>query len=339
MEEKIKITLPISTYEILLKDCENFEFIKSDRELNRNLFINTLIINFYEEFSLDEETFHDELLKSIDLIPEQLKDDTFEKIIKAIEKRSKSNDKSDKTITFSFKPTKLSSKAIEYINNVLIKYESISSYYRRLFNSYAHKPQNEREKIIFKENYNLLLKSINKNVQVCLSLKSGSIYNNVSVSSISSSKDELYNYVLIQDENKPRTFRLAKINNVSLLSKKREISEEILSLFSRQIKYGAQYPIYTNENEIIKVRLSKTGKELFKRIYLYRPKPILIEDNIYHFNCSYDQVVHYFKRFGCDAIIISPAILTIHMKKYYHKANRKYGNFIDEIKKKINTNT
>lgn len=38
MLEKIKITVPKSTYDIIIKDCENFGFNKSETTLNKNLF-------------------------------------------------------------------------------------------------------------------------------------------------------------------------------------------------------------------------------------------------------------------------------------------------------------
>ena len=65
MLEKIKITVPKTTHDILIKDCQNFGFIKKDESLNKNLFLNTLIINYYERFSAIEEEFKDKLLKAI----------------------------------------------------------------------------------------------------------------------------------------------------------------------------------------------------------------------------------------------------------------------------------
>ena len=50
MEEKIKIYIPESVNNILLKDMERFEFFKKDGSLNRNEFYNTLILNYYEQY-------------------------------------------------------------------------------------------------------------------------------------------------------------------------------------------------------------------------------------------------------------------------------------------------
>ena len=57
MLEKIKITINKNAYNILLKDCENFGFYKNETELNKNLFFNTIILNYYDHFSSNEKSF------------------------------------------------------------------------------------------------------------------------------------------------------------------------------------------------------------------------------------------------------------------------------------------
>lgn len=325
MEEKIKISIPSFTNDILWKDCANFNFYKDENKINKNLFINTLIVNYYEQFSNNEKELHDELANVLlDNMP-IYKEELLEGIIKILSKRNKINDKENKTVSLSFKPTKLSNKTIEYINNILISNESISSYYRRLLASYVHKPMNERELIIFKDAYNTLLESINKKQRVCIFLNNGGIYKDVSVYAIKSSKDELFNYVLFVDsKNINHTIRINKITNVTLSLKRREISDESKALFDKQIRVGVQYPLLRDENETIIIRLTDEGKNLFKRIYLYRPTPIKIEGDLYYFDCSYQQANQYFRRFGKTAIVVAPAKLGIAIKQYYKAANKEY---------------
>ena len=120
------------------------------------------------------------------------------------------------------------------------------------------------------------------------------------------------------------TIRLSKIKYVSLLNEKREITDKCQMIFDRQIKYGVQYPFYASYDEPVIVKMTEKGKELFKKMYLYRPTPDKIEGNLYYFNCSHNQVSHYFKRFGKDAIILSPTELAQSMKKFYFIADKKY---------------
>ncbi len=325
MEEKIKVTLDSNTYNILLKDCENFLFYKGENDINRNLFINTLINNYYEEFLTINDKFRTDILNVLKNVSGNEKEEMYNKIVKLVDKRNTYFDSGKKSTSFLFKPTKLSSKSIDFILNNLVNSESISSYFRRLFTSYAYKIQPEREKIIFKQNYTLLNKSISNNLKVFISLTTGAIIKEASIYAISSSKDELFNYVLFtNDKEMHYTVRLAKIKDVTLLPIKRLISQETEEIFKKQIKYGIQYKISKCENEEIKVKLTPKGKELFKKIYLYRPHYDKIEDNIYYFSCSYAQVEQYFKRFGENAIVLSPSKIVASLKNYYYFANKVY---------------
>ena len=331
MLEKIKITVPKSTYEILIKDCENFNFYKSDEILNKNLFLNTLIVNYYEKFCANEENFKEKILKVINDNVDKNQNELLEQIINTIRK-NENNESEKKTETINLKPTKLSEKHILFIENNLLGNNSISAFYRNLFNSYAHIPQNYRELIIFKETYDALTQSIEKDRAVCITLNNNEVIKCASVYKVESSKEELFNYVLINQKNTTMTLRLSKIKYVSLLNEKRNITDKCQMIFDRQIKYGVQYPFYTFYDEPVIVKMTDRGKDLFKRIYLYRPTPDKIEGNLYYFNCSHNQVMHYFKRFGYDAMIISPIELAESMKKYYYLASIKYGEKIAKLK-------
>lgn len=323
MTEKIKISVPERIYELLRKDAKDFRILKPSGEENLNAFINSLVVNFYEEFSADDESLRESIKGALSSIPEKYAREAFSDVMNAITKREK-EENLGKSVAISFKPTRVSEPVTLYIENVLLKNEALSSFYRRLFIAYSKKLKNEREKIIHKTNYELLNNAVKKELQVCISLDNGHVYNNVSVYAIEPAKDELFNYVLCFSDKKNRTLRLAKIKTVSLLAKSAEIPEESRSMFARQIAAGAQYPIYSTDNEPIKVQLSAKGRELFEKIYLYRPTPIAIEGDVYIFECSANQVLYYFERFGSEALILSPKKLGIFMRNYYYFALKKY---------------
>lgn len=337
MEEKIKITVSKETYDILIKDCSNFEFYKNETTLNKNLFLNTLIVNYYEKFTANEESFKDELVHEIEKYCKSDSLELLEKILNIIAKNNSESKK--KTETINLKPTKLSEKAISDITNNYINDTSIAFFYRSLFDSYISIPQNYRELIIFKENYELIIDSIKKNRKVCITLKNGEIIPDASIYAIESAKEELYNYVLYTNKNnKSLTSRLNRIKYISLSNEKRDISDEAIAIFQKQIKYGVQYPVYSLDEEPVVIKLNQRGQILFKKIYLYRPIPDKIEGDLYYFNCSHNQIIHYFKRFGYDAIIISPISLTQKMKDYYFYASKKYDKFLFKNKDKISNN-
>lgn len=331
MEEKIKISLKKSTLNLLKKDCVDFKITKADGSPNMNSFINSLIVSYYEEFSASEECLHDEIKEALFSVPEAYKKTAFDQIIKVIAKRSYADSFDKESTTLSFKPTKGSERAISYIEKISLKNESISSFYRRMLVAYSQRPKNEREKIIFKDNYELLCKAIKKEIQVCIVLKSNDkCYENMSLYSVSPAKDELFNYVLCYSRKSNHTLRLASIKNVYLLPDKSQIPKDNIELFKRQVECGAQYPMYPSDDSPIKVQLSDKGKELFKRIYLYRPTPVSVEGDIYTFNCSANQLLYYFERFGENALILSPKRIGIFMRNYYHYALKKYRTIYDK---------
>ena len=323
MTEKIKISVPDRIYDLLRKDAKDFRVLKPSGEENLNAFINSLVVNFYEEFSANDERLRESIKGALSAIPEKYAKEAFSEVMNAITKREK-EENLGKSVALSFKPTKSSESVTIYIENVLLKNEAISSFYRRLFIAYSKKLKNEREKIIHKQNYELLINAVKKELQVCISLDNGHVYNDVSLYAIESAKDELFNYVLCFSDKKNRTLRLAKIKTVSILTKNATIPEESQCMFNRQIACGAQYPIYSTDNEPILVQLSAKGRELFDKIYLYRPIPKEIDGDVYIFNCSANQVLYYFERFGSEALILSPKKLGIFMRNYYYFALKKY---------------
>ena len=330
MEEKIKISLSKTTLNLLKKDCSDFKILKENGEPNMNAFVNTLIVNFYESFSASEESLQEDLKNAISIVPDFYKSKVFDNVIKILTKKTDGEISTNGSTTFSFKPTKVSEKAVLHIENVILQSESLSSFYRRMFNAYAKRTKTEREKIIHKENYEILQKAIKQKAQVCAMLSSGKVVNGVSIYAIAPAKDELFNYVLGFDGKNNSTVRLAKIKPVTLLSKPSNIPEENKVLLDRQIACAPQYPMFKSDNKLIKVELTEKGKTLFEKIYLYRPTPISVDGDVYTFNCSAAQALYYFERFGNNALILSPRKLGIEMRNYHHYALKKYNAFYNE---------
>lgn len=324
MSEKIKVTIPASIHHLLMKDADSFRIVKNDGTPNLNALINRLIIHFYEAFAADEEEVRKSIEEALFQVPERYKATAYEQVLRAIARRGKGELEDEESVAISFKPTKNSESIIVYIENVLLQNESLASFYRRMFIAYARKPKNEREKIIHRNVYDLLARGAKEGLHVCLSLDSGQVYPCASIYSIDPGKDELFNYVLLFNGKRNVTIRLAKIKTVSLLSSKSSIPDANAAMFARQVSCGAQYPIYSTDDEPIKVQLTDKGKRLFNRIYLYRPTPIAIDGDIYTFHCSANQLQFYFQRFGEEALILHPKKLGIFMMNYYYFALKKY---------------
>ncbi len=323
MEPKIKISLPALTLALLKKDCEDFRIVKSDGTPNFNAFVNLLVANFIESFSAGEEALHDDIRSALNNLPERFKDEAFLNVVKVFAKRNDGDVPKKESATFSFKPNKTSQKAVMYIQNTILPTESLSSYYRRMFECYAQKTKNEREKIIHAENYALLQKALRKGQKVIAKWASGEVTAGISLHSVEHSKDELFNYVLFFHKRN-ETRRLANLVQVTLTSEKASMPDKNRELFNRQVACAVQYPMYSTDDEPIKVQLTEKGKKLFEKIYLYRPTPVSVEGDVYTFDCSGNQLLYYFERFGDTALILSPKRLGVFMRDYHYFALKKY---------------
>lgn len=327
MPEKIKITLSKSVYDILIKDCELFEFYKKDKTLNKNLFLITLILNYYEEFSSSQKELAVNLKRVLSAYRTAEPSFAAEEILKLMNKTAEDTDKKESVI-INLKPTKASEATLEYIEAILIGNQSVSSYYRQLFSSYSRLPRDKRELIIFKDSYTKLTESVRQNVMVYFTTTRSEKGNKASVYTMESSKEELFNYVLLCIEGVPATFRLARIKSVKLLKKAREDFENALPFFNKMRVYGPQYLITHKDDMPVKIKMTPQGESAYEKIYLYRPKYSRKDGNIYTFECSYIQIIHYFSRFGKDAVLLEPKELKTKMMYFYKNGYDSYNHKI-----------
>ena len=290
-----------------------------------------LINNYYLEFANQDKALTKDLLKALKPIDDDyLKNEALKNIVKALNNNDFTNPIKDKSKIISIKPTKISQKAISHINNILVNDESMASYYRRLFISYTKKIKTIRERIIFKENYNLINQAIENKSKVFITLNSKVSYKNANIYAIANPKDELYNYVLFEADGNPETIRLANIESIIILPELISFKDESINVFLKQIKYGPQYIIEDNEDEPVKIKLTKRGIKLYNRIYLYRPEYDEVNGDIYTFKGPYQQIIHYFKRFGNDAIVLSPKSVQNALRNFYYFANKEYKKFYND---------
>ena len=327
MEEKIKIYLPQNVYQILKKDMELFEFFKKDHTLNKNDFLNKLIVNYYESFAENSSKTYDyikDVFDSLGITEIDGNNATID-IMDFIAKRNFDKEGQKKDVVISMKPTKLSSRAFEYIENFLLKGYSLSGWLRNLLTSYVTLSQDKREQIIFKENFDLIAEALKKNRMIFFSMNSeNKVRHIVSPYIIATSKEELFNYLLAQESGNPYSFRISRIQNITIMNKECNLKNEVINVFEKMKQFGPQFSYALDENKPIKVRLTERGKMMYEKMYLHRPSYSLIEGDIYTFECSVNQAIQYFQRFGKHAVIIEPAEVRNTFEAYYKMAYDAY---------------
>lgn len=325
--DKIKIYATKRVTEILEKDAETFEFLKKDGITpNKNAFLTTLICNYFEQFNLKQENLLKLVEKTINsnlFINEEKVKQISQEIVNQFNNEISHDlvDKFDSLI--SLKPTKETIPIISFVETYLLNNCSLSKYFRDMFVDYTSLPQDMRAKIIFKEQYNILSEAINKKQKVFITTKNTNNIMEISPYLFSHSKEEMHIYLMYKQKESCRSIKLSKITSVTILNQSSTFNEDDIRLFQKMLKYGVQFFYDNNEEEIV-VKLSPRGQKLFHKIYVHRPIPTKIENDIFYFNCSYTQILQYFSRFGGDVEIISPESIRKNIFDFHNSYVKKF---------------
>lgn len=325
--EKIKIYVTERIKNVLDKDAEGFEFFKKDgRTVNKNALLTNLVINYYKNFTQQQSEFLAFLKNRISAFTEvkekPLNDLCFD-LCEKLNERSAAADgeKFDKLV--SLKPTKESEPILEYIERYCLGGRSLSEYFRSMFASYATLPQDKRELIIFKPQYDAVNKAIREKKRIFFTTRWGyDKKTECAPYAVATSKEELHCYVLTANRN-CTPVRLSRIVSVTQLAADAEFTASQIAVFEKMKTYGPQFMYKPDDGEVL-VELTAKGIDKFKRIYVHRPIPVKVENNYYYFNCSHSQIVQYFIRLGADARIIYPKKVRDEVFNYHRRACNRY---------------
>ena len=324
MEEKIKVYVAADTDNMLSKDAEFFEFYKKDGTLNRNDFINTLIVNYFDTYSQADSHLQERLQAILNNKLADRKDTGFisGEIINAVKDYQYSSDSSRTDVTISIKPTRRSAGIIDFIQSSCLNDISLSGYFRNMFSSYCLLPQDRREQIIFRDKFETVSRAINEGKQLYFTTSKNAERHQASPYAIARSQEELFNYMICLYNGQPFSFRMTRLQNVRVLNQPAQIPEDKAELLEK-MKQAPQFAF--NKKSEICVMLTDQGQRLYNRIYTHRPRPINVIKGLYYFDCSEEQIFQYFFRFGAAARVIYPESLRLQMQKAYANAAEVYS--------------
>lgn len=325
--DKIKIYVTKRIATLLESDADSFEFHKRDGvTVNKNAFLTALIINYQDEFRTRQQNISskiEEILKTSRLTYNEISN--FVPLITEGVNREITYDPVEKFDSLvSLKPTKESQPIIEFAENYLINGSSLSEFYRNMFTSYASQPKDKREEIIFRKQVTEINKAISENKKIFITTQtSNNELKELEPYAIARSKEEMHLYLLAKQGHIKMPLRISRITSVTILNTESYFTKEDVEFFKKMQTYGPQF-FYGKQDPIITVRLTPNGKEKFKRFYVHRPIPISVNDNVYVFNCSQDQVIQYFIKFGNDAFVESPIFVRDKMMMFFRRALQSY---------------
>lgn len=324
--EKLKIYVTRYIADIIEKDAEAFEFFKRDGiTLNKNALLSQLIVNYHNKFSAEQDALLGFLKERIsNAVGDNAKlDGVCFDICERINKRNAAPNDEKFDVLLHIKPTKQSEPVLEYIERYSLAGRTLSEYFRSMLASYAAMPQNKREEIIFKPQYDAVLRAIKEKKKVFITLNNGRGSGmEAAPYAIAGSKEELHLYVLAAEKT-CAPIRLSRVASVKQLNADAVFDGQQLFLFDKMLKYGPQFIYRPFESEAM-VELTDRGVEKYKKIYVHRPVPVKIVKNYYYFECSHTQLLQYFTRFGNDAKIIYPQSLRRDVCAFHRRALEQY---------------
>ena len=325
MTEKYKIYLSEDTKTRLINDAELFEFIKSDGQVNLNGFLKELIVNYFEQYMEDNDELLNNMLGDIASVRSLKSKDAIalaNRIIHNYINNKESSTGRSAVITLTVSGESYS--AIRIIENNVLKDNSLSGYLKEMFLSYLSIPRSKREGIIFAKAYSAIDKAISEGR--LLSFTSGASGYSAVVEPylIATSKDEQYGYLLCREpkSKKYHSYRISRLRDVFVTSDTFTRDEEVLEDLTKK---GLRSPHSMMKDIHAAVRMTDHGKQMFKMIVKNRPAVSYIEGDIYHFDWPEFQLEDYFRRFGQDAVVVSPRSLKSRLRKYYSHALDAYG--------------
>ena len=325
MTEKYKIYLSEDTKTRLINDAELFEFTRSDGTVNLNGFLKELIVNYFEQYRKDNDELLSSLVEELSSVRSlKAKDASVlaDKIIRTyINGKEPATGKSTViTLTVSGE----SYNIVRIIENNLLKDNSLSGYIKDMFLSYLSIPRSKREEIIFASTY----ESIGRAISECRLLSFTSTNNEykalVEPYLIATSKEEQFSYLLCRDPKTghERSFRISRLRDVFITSDTFERDPAI----EKELNFkGLRSPHSVSPDIHAVIRMTERGKQMYKMIVKNRPNVSSIEGDLYSFDWPEQQLEDYFRRFGKDAVAVSPKSLRVKLRNYYQNALKAYG--------------
>lgn len=327
MEEKINIYLNKEIYQNLENDMVSFGFVDKENKPLRNKFINTVIVNYFNQY---EKQLNKNIKDINGLIcnyfpnSQSINTDRLIDELKELLNKTEHSETKDKKITFALKPTKYSSSTINTINSYYLRSESLSGYIRNLLYSYTRLNRIDRELTIFNESFEQINKAIKDNKKLLITTKSGNTYP-VCPYKLMKDKMGISNYLLAYgSDNKPYSFKLNKLSNLYCTNDDQSIiPNNVIERFETSYKNGEPFINNVGTEDII-VKFTDDGLNQFNTIEVNRPIYEHIDANTLRFDCLKYQAYLYLRQFGDMATIISPISLKKDLAEFFKKAAKSY---------------
>lgn len=336
-EQRVRINLSETAFTVIADDM--FQFKTSDR----STFINIVFQNFYPEAKASITLYLDRRKRQLLDIIEQtgeicsVQNHIISQLLLHEKKELETNisfQKKNKHISHIYR---INTANLNYLRSEECKesdtyQQKLGLYLKCILEEYASLPYMERERIFFKEWYEIVLQAIE--THALLKITTGN-HRKYYVYPYSLDTDALSTRLYltglsksIEDETaskKPASFRVPNFHEVKILRQSGRLTKEEISLLKEAIaKRKVQFLV--DHEEEIHIRFSPNGIKKYNSLVYMRPAfdPVKTIGNEYVFSCTLKQAEYYFFKFGGDAEVLSPPKLRTRFQKLYEQATSVY---------------
>ena len=325
MTEKYKIYIPEEMRLRLLNDAELFDFCKKDGSVNLNGFLKELLLQYFDEYRETKERLLDTILSDLSAFSSISREDAdaiADKIMNSYMRNTEFKSERNAAITLTVSGRSLD--IMHSIENNMLSRVSLSQYLNDFFSSYLSISRKDRERILFQDIFEELNTAIRKNSIIRFTSTSApKVIFTVQPYCIAASKEEQCNYLLCTDHASgiPRTFRISRIHALFTSSDK-FLPDESRKAELQEI--AGRSPQAASKSVEAKVLFTDKGMQKFHLVTKNRPDVLRKEGNTLYFHWPRLQLEAYFRRFGKEAVILSPEECRESMRFFYKKAWEAY---------------
>jgi hypothetical protein len=321
MTEKYKIYIPEDMKSRLMNDAELFEFYKKDGTINLNAFLKELLVNYFDEYRESKAKLLETILKDLSEIPSvshAVAGTIADKIINTYMKSD--TYRSDRSAAITLTVSGRSLDVMRAIENNLLSNSSLSQYINDMFSSYLSIARHNREMIIFRDTFEELNEAIrNKKIITFSTTSSKELIYKVRPYIIAASKEEQCNYLLCTDAEHG-AFHTNRVSRITALYTTSDSYVPDENDRQKLLEIARRNPQSASKNIDAIVKLTDRGVHKFRLIVKNRPDVLKREGNTYYFNWPRGPLEDYFRRFGYDALIVSPPECRESMKAFYGRS-------------------
>ena len=199
------------------------------------------------------------------------------------------------------------------------KIQTEAEYWRNIFFTYINNLRYKREEILFENKFKDIREAIKTEKKIKIKYHKYIRLVNPYFIKVSDSENRSYLFCYCEKNNDYRNYRISEIEEIWLTNEKNEIRDKKYIDDVRK-----NFDPFLSYKNIVKVKFTEKGIELYEKVLANRPRLIEEKDGIYTFECDNKLAMIYFAQFYSKVKILEPEEWKTILKKELKKTIEIY---------------